>query len=155
MTTLEKFNRKVIEAIHWLPYDEAINEETHLFGCVIKHKKRGLGRYIKFGKSVKNILFENELEPIYAIDIGGNSNVLGIPITIGRVMQAIQNNDNDYPIHFDFFFEKHGFLTITQAKGHPIINKIVDWKLTKDNGQDADSSDQSEETLLKILELLQ
>ena len=74
--------------------------------------------------------------------------ILGRPIQLADVLRAIQKNDEDYPIHIDFFFDRVEKLTITQAKGHPIINKECNWDLT----QDLDH--QKPETIKFLLEIL-
>lgn len=57
--------------------------------------------------------------------------IIGRDITLADVLLALKKSDEDYPIHIDFFFDDGDSVTITQAKGHPIINKKGTWNLTK------------------------
>ena len=59
---------------------------------------------------------------------------------------VIMKQDKDYPIHIGFYFDRDEKITITQAKGHPIINKECDWQLGKTLDQ------QTEETINFILQ---
>lgn len=68
-------------------------------------------------------------------------------ITLEHVLKAITLDDQDYPIHVDFYFDDDG-LRITQAKGHLIINKEAVWQLTKP------LHEQSEETISFLYKLI-
>jgi len=132
MTTLEKFNRTVIELIQGVPYDEAIKKEEKIYheGCQafsdICGKKDENGKYIC--DYCRRWRGQDRYE------------YKEYPITIGRVMQAIKN----YECNDDILDFTTGSIEIL----------LSCWKLTKENGKECDSSDQTEETLLKILEIL-
>ena len=84
---------------------------------------------------------KKEIYELYCPRCGDGRIETQAPITIGRVMQAFWNkNSGDFAP--DDVYKIYGIITSKQ------------WKLTKENGQEADSTCQSEETLLKILELL-
>jgi hypothetical protein len=107
MTTLEKFNRAVIKAIHGLTYKEALKKEKINIGSEVHYIYNDFGDIVSL-----------KIKPY---------------ITIGKVMQAIMN--------------KTGSKEAAQR-----ISGL--WELIKENGQEADSSDQSEKTLLSILNLI-
>jgi hypothetical protein len=118
MTTREKFKRAVIEAIHGLPYDEAIEKEAESM--------------INNGKLYK--------EPY--------------PITIGRVMQALENSEvcycperNDREVVVNLSYDERVF----EKK----VDLVGVWKLTKENGQECTDDEQSDECIEKLLELLE
>jgi len=105
------------------------------FGCRIKHKKRGYGTLI----DSTHLVFENEKESIYAPFIDGNCTILGKPITLAVIFQAIfqsllKQNDSDS--------EEKGLKLdsdiISLVRGH---FGYKGWDLSKDN-----FNDQSEET---------
>lgn len=50
-------------------------------------------------------------------------------ITLADVLIAIQKIDQDYPIHMNQFFGDEGYIRLTLAKGHPIINTDCEWNL--------------------------
>jgi len=152
MTNREQFKRKVIELIHGLPYEEVIKKEL-IFGCEIKlrndnqvwksefkDKKLVLKAWEKpfaqIGETDKYhseyIDFSSGIENIFEI--------IGLPITIGRVMQALVNKK-------------------TKDLDNIILDKIqIDilryWKLTNENGQECTDDDQTDETINKLLEIL-
>jgi len=120
MTTLEKFNRRIIELIHGLPYDEAIKKE-----------KDNIGTEVKYTFDDYNEIKKQKITPY---------------ITIGRVMRALNNNEKKFHI-----LDTKGNLYGRSLKEDWLV---CNWKLTKENGQEADSSDQSKETLSRLLNLL-
>jgi len=179
MTTLEKFNRTIIESIHGLPYDEAIKNEL-MIGCVIKFKVfcreceevcSGYD-YCSLGEVKKEIMdsrdeiipfdylqdlkiFKNReitikyIEEVIPYIKGCSLKILGLPITIGRVLTAYERkNGCDLVLKIT----AGGIVFLAQKINKKSIH-IANWKLTKENGQEATSEDQTEETLLKILEL--
>jgi hypothetical protein len=129
MTILEKFNRRIIELIHGKPYDEAIK---------IERKKEE----DKSKRLLETVDCYNSMD---CLDEEGwnclaNNNM---PITIGRVMQAICN----------VFAEGNGyFFQILPKFRCESLN--IHWKLTEKLGREAESEDQTEETLSQLLNLL-
>jgi len=129
MTILEKFNRRIIELIHGKPYDEAIK---------IERKKEE----DKSKRLLETVDCYNSMD---CLDEEGwnclaNNNM---PITIGRVMQAICN-----------VFAENQMLNAADEAWHIYNTAYKRWQLTKENGQEATSEDQTEETLNNLLNLL-
>lgn len=127
--------QKIAERI----YDLLPHKKELAFGCKVKHKKRGIARYVGINKRVKNLWFDNEEEPIYAIDIGGNSEIIGQPIRLADILLAIK---------------KH--ITVTEDKDwlpfDVLCRKVIiqnHYNLEKDN-----ILDQSDEFCEFLLELL-
>jgi len=161
MTTLEKTKIAVIEAIHWLPYEEAVrrelweNWEYKVFfkNCTIKLvcNENSYKEYLTWDKFIKDYqetswgdcyLKENSLWR-YSYEI------LWLPITLGRVLQALENtNEEEYKkIH-----SKTWETCFDQLDRKTIALDI--WKLTKENGQECTLEDQTEETIEAIHKLL-
>ena len=125
MTNKEKLRRAVIEAIHGLPYAEAVEKE-------------------------KSTWYENQ--PRIVQDNTECEYWETLPVTIGRVMQFIKN------------------ITLKKdVAGYDVISNVIyvepfsydeclyftiNWKLTKENGQECTLEDQSDETVDKLLNLL-
>jgi hypothetical protein len=87
MTPQQKIAERLYEL---LPHKKELE-----FGCEVKHKKRGTGKYVGINKRLKNLWFDNEEEPIYAIDIGGNSEIIGQKLGIADILLAIIKTGND------------------------------------------------------------
>jgi len=128
----EKLRKLIIESIHGLPYEEAIKKDkTNL------------------------VLTAEEREDI-EMDCGYFSfdNYLQIqPITIGRVMQA-------FPKHTRILrIDASGYIDLLDLTGEKRVSKkeirICDWKLTKENGQECTLEDQTDETIEKLLNILE
>ena len=78
-----------------------------------------------------------------------------IPITIGRVMQALRKKG--ITGNFDHTYEQFNIVGKEEKETAKNIyyecNKIT-WKLAKENGQECTHTDQSKATILKLTELL-
>jgi hypothetical protein len=168
MKTRELFKRKVIEAIHGLPYEEAIVKEL-VFGCKVKesgtvYEKGGwVGQESRISTINYTSLKKNTLYLINGGEIdrtkdylNGNGyfdknykyEIIGLPITIGRVMQAFSNVP--LPKHLIVLPSGNIYLFLSGVLGEPICH----WKLTKENGQECTDDDQTDETIEKLLKLL-
>lgn len=148
MTTLEKFNRKVIELIHGEPYGDAIKKEreettkelySFLSGSYWCSRVWEAWQY-----NAMTIDDFTEISDDKAWeDIVDNY----MPkITIGKVMQALMKKS--YKISEAGYEWKQLFTFDSE-----ILDSFF-WQLTKPNGQECTSEDQTEETLEKILEIL-
>jgi len=119
------FEKRIIELIHGLPFEESKKIEEKL---------------------ALNSLDDNSYEYL--------------PITIGRVMQALNNKSNDSGyIDFELAGYEQVFLRFNPSGAIQVMCddgelEVINWKLTKENGQECDHTDQSEETILKLTELL-
>ena len=127
MDNTEKLTRKIIEAIHGLPYDEAIKKENRR-SFVTEAMIRGETGYFENG-----IYWE------------------AYKITIGRVIQAFKYKLDDYNFCYsDFYtYDNSGSLYLISKDGEI---KII-WNLTKENGKECTLEDQAEETKKKLLQL--
>jgi len=152
MTTREKFKRSVVELIHGLPYEEAIEKE-YIIGCIVNyidnnnfrapwtsryHNKAILLTKLNWDISdeiLKISTNEGTCSEFYYVPKSCLT-PLGLPITIGRVMQAFEN------INISPFTE--GFLLLLE----------INWKLTKENGQECTDDDQTDETIEKLYNLI-
>lgn len=149
----DKLRKKIIELIHGLPYEEAIKREL-VMGCLLKYKdyrdkiqvieKDGKGIWVREADKDNCFLkIERLSEEDYSYE------VLGLPITIGRVMQALANKgfitnllQNPY---------KEFQLMATETEYNEIT--YVGWELLKGNKEDCTLEDQPEETINKLCEL--
>jgi len=149
MTTREKFKRVVIEAIHGLPYDEAIKkEEVSISTKEIKSwamsKKEKLT--MKWDNDKAQSLIYDDLLEISSLREKLPKIIL--PITIGRVMQAIPKSS-----HGEYYsISQEGCIQLLRID--TLIRTICNWKLTKEDGQECTDDDQADETILKLLNLL-
>ena len=127
----EKFGRKDLSA-----------------GCEVKvgafKESAGVILHDGFGKKV---YYHYVLKEVLVLP-SDEFKIIGHPLTLSDVLIVLQTLE-DYPIHIDFFFDKKNELTITQAKGHPIINKECAWNLSHNLLRE-----QSKETIDDIFEIL-
>lgn len=140
MTTREKFKHLVIEAIHGLPYEEAVKQE------VIKNVIQECAR-------CKNEMSYVEINgnycghcSDYTIIIPKETQYKPYPITMGRVMQAL---GKDYGFFQDHIWER----IYNDNKWEDVL--ICNWKLAKENGQECTDDYQSDGTIEKLLKLFQ
>lgn len=151
MTTLEKLDRRIVELIHGLPYEEAIREELKIKGCRLWYEGT-MWETGMYGDTIHSSYNLNKTKIRQRIL---SKNIIGLPNTIGRVMQA-----------YSEAFKKHSALVISveiicsqETKMrilyfHKKLQCLIDWKLTKENGEECTTADQTEETQEKLLELL-
>lgn len=162
MDKREQFKKAVIEAIHGLPHEEALKKEFS-FGCLIKGDAgRGVrveGKVIDkqedgngFYADMWECVYDKKCHRTYhqywsfeKFEQDYRGEVIGLPITIGRVMQAFKSRckrlakiiNTDYMILFN--------------EGSWKICAI--WRLTKD-GIELTDDDQTDETIESLLKLL-
>lgn len=104
------------------------------FGCEVKHKKRGIARYVGLNKRVKNLWFDNEDEPIYTVDIGGNSEIIGLPVELPHLLHGIM-------IANDFM----------KPTRNQLWNIIQKYDLTKSLEQNLDTNEQLRELISNLI----
>jgi hypothetical protein len=134
----EQLTRRIIELIHGLPYDEAIEIEYRYNGCLVKDRN---------GEIIET--FVGSKIPLRKITMETKFEILGLPLTIGRVMQAFDNLANvDENTLFNIRKIGDGCAWLWYDDDF-----IWVWKLTKENGQELTLSDQSNETKLSLYNL--
>jgi len=152
MTTREEFKKAVIEAIHGLPYEEAIKKET-VKGCLVEYLRiRSLGAFNDMEKKrVVGILrwvepFDKEM-PYTKIKIDedvittDDVKIIGLPITAGRVIAALHQKE----------LGKEGARMYRPQIAYTVFDL---WgQLTKDGKELTDDS-QTDETIEALLKLL-
>ena len=121
MNTRTKFKQKIIELIHGLPYEEAVEKE-------------------KFDKG-KGFIDSETGDWTESWICWSN----GFPITIGRVMQALNNCKTS--ISYRPFYQ-HEIQIEYSGK------LIATWKLLKEDKSTADDDYQTDECISKIYELI-
>ena len=127
MNNREKFKRAVIESIHGLSYKEAIKKEQIFLKDVsavyVNGEKRDLDNVIEEG----------------VVD--------GLPITIGRVMQAFHNH---WMIRqtgrFNLILSERKDGSLAMYMGGDDLE--FTWKLTKENGEECTDDDQSDDIII-------
>jgi hypothetical protein len=127
--TREELKRRVIELIHGLPYKKAIKKERQV-SFVTEAMVRQETGYFENGKYWE----------VY-------------PITIGRVMQAlnkldVRTEEVSFANNGDLFFTK----SLLELEVQP--RNICNWKLTKEYGEECTDDDQNIETIEKLYSLL-
>jgi len=128
MSTREKFKRRIIELIHGLPYEEAIEKEGFKKVTVDSGMDKAVATYHKGFSCTKGIVATTQSHA---------------PITIGRVMQALG---------FSYIYSNGSIATHEQeANGD---DGVCDWELTKENGQEADDDFQSDSTIKVLYDLI-
>jgi len=143
----EKFRRKVIELNHLecKTYEEAIKKEL-IFGCLLRNKAKGdTLLFIKeaFG-GLLHYNFTIKEERILKIE---DVEIIGLPITLPRVMQALKKDEERLEISYDYLDEQ---FTYNYFKNPYIIEDRFFWKLTKENGVECTHLDQTKETIIKL-----
>ena len=132
-------------------YDEASKKEIG-FGCKIvphnnsDHMSEYIVYFVDFGKKIHARSCDDEditmIFDEYEIDY-----VIGLPITIGRVMEALGSQ---------FVYADIEIRRVVSRNGTFIIEiNGIHWKLMKENGQECTDDDQSDETIEKILSFFQ
>lgn len=155
MTDREKLKRLVIEAIHGLPYDEAVRKELEVAGCqwlgsdgvnAPMDCKTYKGEVLQRGIGLDGKVSELMLGNMEVVEI------IGLPITIGRVMVALWNSTK-------------GEANIPLLDGNGMIGRIlssgnnweprIKWKLINKDGSECEDEDQSDETIEGLVKLLE
>ena len=154
--TREVFKKAVISAIHQLPYEEAIKKELKIEGCICVHYRDGYTFKADYlSDSGKQIFTENGKYLLTSSCI-----IIGLPITIGRVMQAIKNKENRSGYIYKEFAGYNKIYTRIYNDGQFQIMcddgelDCLFWKLTKENGEECTDDDQDIATIEKLLNLL-
>jgi hypothetical protein len=169
MNTREKFKRRVIELIHGKPYEEAIKKESFISGKTYMRQSPATKPFLyldskkDIGISGKNegFLFDFNSGVIsttatYIYDC----EVLGLQITIGRVIQAIKNKikenifNEKCPNEIRITISNSSHNIIIDAYVIGVLNCTVEWKLTKENGQECTDDDQADETIEALYSLI-
>jgi len=129
-TPREEFKRLVIMALHpGMSYEEARGSEGASSLCRFYSKEEN--EIITLGESCSFLRRKNNT--ITMCSSGITYKPIGLPITIGRVMQAFLNRE---------------VFQIFEILGDNL------WKLTKENGQEAIDDDQTDECISALLKLL-
>lgn len=158
----KEFKKLVIMGNHvGKSYEEALEEELTP-GCIVIQdlvKKYKLGdkinsrRYNQYVYRLFGAMGDDDFCIQMAERIENDRQtyeIIGLPITIGRVMQALQTID---------FFEMYtgnlykNTISIRRTIGEEKSSFICDWKLTKENGQECTDDDQTLETIEKLTKL--
>ena len=113
----------------------------------------------QFKKAVWGALFFNTVPTV--------ADMSNFSITIGRVMQALKNrlrDNNNFLASFNVDVEKFEILKTScklidcdEFPGFKVRSEseeVIDWKLTKKNGQECTDDDQADETIEELLQLL-
>jgi len=154
MTKRELFKRRVIELIHEKPYDEAIGKEIS-DGCIISISGFNsiIGLKCVYIKKIIDDDIEMNKDGDWIAKTGYKESVslskykiLGFPITIGRVMQALKCK-KEYAVNN--FGEILEYCDTDRFHHSGIV-----WKLTKENGQEADDDFQDDSTIEALYELI-
>ena len=140
----EQFKRAVIEAIHELPYEEAVMKDAGLSMKFITKKIPQL--CVNCGRQVAYM--SNGVQKCKYCCIEAPIKIR--PITIGRVIQALGRKEILKHGRV-FFVNKKNF--IMQTNSHDQTEMFV-WKLTKENEQECTDDDQNNETIEALTKLL-
>jgi len=168
MKTRQLFKRKVIEAIHWLPYEEAIEKELMRW-CIVNIPCKSMPMFTKWWivESIDRhtvyiqywVSFVEHYINSYEIN-ELKDKIIGLPITIWRVLQALQNKKNktvwSWTILVEGIWEKRdvaGWDTVDDSIHFSEYLYLI-WKLTKENWQECTDDDQTDETIEKIIKHL-
>ena len=169
MTTREKFKRAVIEAIHGLPYEEAVRKEIYTRNCKFLYK-RNFGicqqeykvictidridldyqhkqihfHYVRPGDAEINdeifwIKHKNAESGVDDSDKLGKIKIIGLPVTIGRILQALPANIG---------IDSSGTILIGGAESE------YNWKLIEENGEESTDDFQDDATIEALYNLL-
>ena len=158
-----------MEKIYGLPYDEAIEIEANTMFCRgiiknnscdkwhdiimvyegIKGQKTHLGSWTTIDtrdnlQSINLGCASNSVAALLYVD-RATFKPIGLPITIGRVMQALGNKNIVVQLNTDG--------TIV-AYIHDYKPPYPVWKLTNENGQELDDDSQTDECIEALVELL-
>lgn len=158
MTTREKFKRRIIELIHGEPYEEAIRQEVE-FGCELKYhnynnKLQVIEDEGNGGIWIREADKDNWFEKINKLGEYDEFEIIGLPITIGRIMQALYNFlDSDDDINY-CLYPSGDIYKCSAGNNFPPEVIGIEWKLTKENSQECTDDDQTDETIEKLYNLI-
>jgi hypothetical protein len=152
MTNREKLKKAVIMALHpGMSYEEALEREL-IENCIIEVFEvpdTGSGAFFVHKITEQDEILGKQEIKIFKCgnDILSIDKITGLPITIGRVMQALGDN-------YAFKYMPAGAKPMVWLRENKwkIIN--VYWKLVKKNGQECTDDDQTDETINALLKLL-
>lgn len=182
----EKLQKLVIETIHNLPYDKAIIEEISKgFLMNIKSKDhfekswdgvysvsmiRKAQRGISVVSGVREITLKKENLLIYKETEDFFIEPLGLPITLSRIMEALNSLQKERSNKQYYSFVMYGtgnncsfaelFIcnpTTIKGLGDVILSNPTNkyWKLIKKDGQECTHLDQSEQMIKELIKLLE
>lgn len=139
MTTRKLFKRRVIELIHWLPYEEAIKKEEQI-------EK-------KWCQEFSNICWEKWSDWRYVCECcrrfwwQQRVEYKMRSITIWRVMKAILNH---YKYETNVLYSLIDWRLFWWDDNEDICN----WKLTNEDWRECTDDDQTDETIEKLYNLI-
>ena len=137
MTKREELKRLVVEAIHGLPYVEATFKESISSGKSINFFDKKGKHYGTPSKNIKDFDLMFGLE-----NVSFFSPIL--PITIGRVMQALKKTDK--PFYYNMQESYIYFQGTT-------FDWICEWSLIKVNNEECTDDDQTDESIERLVNI--
>ena len=164
-STRQQFKEFVISSIHGMPYEEAVKKEKQYGAIEVRHYRN---QYDENGEPSfsTNVMYIDNENVVYLDDQGkpnmdywnNKTEFLGLPITIGRVMQALKMRKC---IKLEVLTNKEPVISMYKLMNTQIGKKkairyqrFCTWQLVKENGQEADDDFQSDETIEALYNLL-
>ena len=143
MNTRQLFKQRVIELIYGLPYAEAVMKEG-------KNIFIGGNEYII--NTIQNNLiyyFDNDLKyRLLDTELDEYDKITGYPITLSRVMQALNNKD----LSFSVDVRCDGLMIFAKKKVRQIYS--CTWKLLKEDKSTADDDFQDDSVIEALYNLI-
>ena len=141
----EDFAHLVIERIHGKSYKEAIDIESRDRNCLALYSHNS-----------EDILIRPVYCEIDEVKMGYSfQEYIGFPITISRVIQSLREDcANNYAIGEEGELMTWCYNDDKFPEESTYSECGIKWKLIKKNGQECDHTDQSEDTILKLTNLI-
>jgi len=157
----QEFKELVIELIHGVPYEEAVEKEIQ-FGCLYKNKNGDINAFINKAGGGKHRYLIKESDNGMVGNFGEGFNIfikewVGLPITIGRVMSAlgkIEQPENKVAVYDPAEHIQSIVIMLIPSSKVPKVKKVIKWQLLNDGKSDATDDYQTDETIRILLELL-
>ena len=148
----DEFSELIISLIHGLPYEEAIKKELRT-NCKIVDNEGVSWLLAKASPGGQYWITSDEIDDhkgVMRLDHRRTDyEIIGLPITIGRVMQALQIICDR--VHFQDSIDGFFYIEVYRIHESPLR---IGWKLTKENGLECTADDQDIETIKKLILLL-
>lgn len=144
MTKLEQLRRKIIESIHGLPWEEAVRKELQE-GCEVIYG----GKFYIIGLYGDLIFSKYNPAKIKVKPKIHSKNIIGLPITLPRVLQALQKKQISLVVELGY--GDRAIRLVQNLRGG--WKKYIDWQLTDSQGRELRLEDQDPETIEKLLEI--
>lgn len=160
--TKQKFREVVTSRIWGMPYEEAVEKELlETDDCIVLldfccEPKQPFVEFridsqngFEVGRADDGTIIIDNRKMEFSWDDKEMYKIRGIPITLSRLMSALERKE------YNRYYYHCGTIRIYEVDNYPATHlDICTWNLLKPDNSTADENDQTEETLLSLIDLI-